>query len=100
MAPYPAMDPFGRVVLADAPVEIDERMLSEIAAMTGGEYFRATDNDSLQKVYEQIDALEKSKIETSESTEYHEKYAVWALAALALLVLEFVVRRLFLRRLP
>ncbi len=99
-APYPAYDRFGRMVLVDMPVEIDEQMLTDIAAMTGGEYFRATDNNSLQEVYERIDALEKSKIETDEHTDYHELFAAWALAALALLVLEFVIRRFFIRILP
>ncbi len=99
-APFPAYDRLGRMTYIDAPVEIDEQMLSEIASMTGGEYFRATDNDSLQEVYERIDALEKSKIETDEHIDYHELFAVWALAALALLALEFIIRKLFIRTLP
>jgi Ca-activated chloride channel family protein len=99
-APYPAYDPFGRMVVVDVPVEIDEDILTEIAAGTGGEYFRATDNDSLRQVYERIDALEKSKIETSETTDYQELYGAWALLALLLMVSEFVVRRFLLRELP
>jgi Ca-activated chloride channel family protein len=99
-APYPAIDRFGRTVYVDMPVEIDEQMLGDIASMTGGEYFRATDNDSLAEVYDRINALEKSLIETNEYTEYHELFAPWALAALALLVLEFAIRRLILRQIP
>lgn len=99
-APMPYYDRFGRTVFMDAPVEIDEQMLTEIAAMTGGEYFRATDNSSLREVYERINALEKTKIETNEFTKYHELYEIYALIALALLVLEFVIRRLVLRRIP
>ena len=99
-APYPAYDRFGRMVYIDAPVEIDEAMLAEVAGETGGEYFRATDNNSLAEVYRRIDALEKSRIETSEFTLYRELYLHWVLAALVLSVLEFVIRRLVLRRLP
>ena len=99
-APMPYYDRFGRTVFMDAPVEIDEQMLTEIAAMTGGEYFRATDNNSLREVYERINALEKTKIETNEFTKYYELYEIYALIALVLLVLEFVIRRLVLRRIP
>lgn len=99
-APYPGRDPFGRIFFVDMPVEIDEQVLTGIASMTGGEYFRATDNNSLEEIYKRIDALEKSKIESSESTDYHERYAGWAIAALVLLALEFVMRRLVLRQLP
>ncbi len=99
-APMPHYDRFGRTVFMDAPVEIDEKILTDIAAMTGGEYFRATDNNSLREVYEQINRLETTKIETNEFTKYHELFARYALLALALLVLEFVVRRLVLRRIP
>ncbi len=99
-APMPYYDRFGRTVFMDAPVEIDEKILTDIAAMTGGEYFRATDNNSLREVYERINQLEKTKIETNEFTKYHELFAHYALLALALLVLEFIVRRLVLRRIP
>ncbi len=100
-APSPAYyDMFGRLVFVDMPVEIDEQMLTEIATMTGGEYFRATDNDSLQMIYERIDALEKSKIETDIYVDYHELFAWWAIAALALLVLEFIIKKFLIRVLP
>lgn len=99
-APMPAYDRFGRMVFVDAPVEIDETMLTEIASMTGGEYFRATDNNSLREVYDRINALETSRIDTTEFTRYYELFAIYALAALGLLLLEFVTRRLVLRRIP
>ncbi len=99
-APSPAYDAMGRLVFVDAPVEIDEEMLSEIAAMTGGEYFRATDNNSLQNIYAKIDTLERSKIEVEGGIERHELFALWALIALACLVLEFLVDRILIRRLP
>jgi Ca-activated chloride channel family protein len=100
-APSPShYDMFGRLVFIDAPVEIDEQILTDIASATGGEYFRATDNGSLEEVYKRIDALEKSRIEADANVEYHELFMAWALAALGLLVLEFVVRRLAIRELP
>lgn len=99
-APMPYYDRFGRTVFMDAPVEIDEQMLADIAAMTGGEYFRATDNNSLKEVYERINALEKTKIETNEYIRYTELFGLYALLALGILVLEFIFRRLILRRIP
>lgn len=100
MAPSPAVDMWGRMTFIPTKVEIDEEMLTNIAGMTGGEYFRATDNNSLKEVYERINALEKTRIETSEFTHYNELYSRFALAALVLLVLEFIMRRLVLRRIP
>ncbi len=99
-APMPYYDRFGRTVFMDAPVEIDEKILTDIAAMTGGEYFRATDNNSLREVYERINQLETTKIETTEFTKYHELFARYVVLVLGFLVLEFVIRRLILRRIP
>jgi Ca-activated chloride channel family protein len=62
-APMPVPDPFGRTVLRSVPVHIDEDTLKEIAKTTGGEYFRATDTDSLRKIYARINELEKTKTE-------------------------------------
>ena len=100
MAPTPAYDIWGNEVIVQVQVEIDEDVLREISAKTGGEYFRATDNNSLTDVYEKINELEKSKIETNEYTKYNELYAGFALLALLSLVLEFVIRRLVLRSIP
>ncbi|MCL2561033.1 MAG: VWA domain-containing protein [Rikenellaceae bacterium] len=99
VAPMPYIDRWGRMAFMDMPVEIDEEMLSEIAAMTGGKYFRAIDNTSLSEIYESINALERTIIETNEFTRYHELFARFALAALTLLVLGFLLRSLILRRL-
>ena len=81
-------------------VEIDEKMLSEIAEKTGGEYFRATDKTSLERIYNQIDAMEKSKVEKYDITHVHEEYLIYALAALALLLMEFFVKYIVLKRIP
>ncbi|MCC8035919.1 MAG: VWA domain-containing protein [Rikenellaceae bacterium] len=100
MAPTPAYNMWGDMVFVPAPVEIDEDMLTEIAEMTGGQYFRATDNNSLKEIYDVINQLETSSVETSDYTRYHEKYTPFALLALGLLLLEFIVARVFIRRIP
>lgn len=100
MAPYPTVDFFGNPTVVQAKVEIDEKMLGQIANLTGGRYFRATDNAKLQSIYDEINGLEKSKVEISEYTNYTEEYFVWAAAAIALLLLEIVLRNLLFKSLP
>lgn len=100
-APYPVIDERGRVVdVVEAKVEIDEEMLRTIADKTGGEYFRATDKDSLKRIYEQIDSMEKTEVESYDITHVHEEYLNYALAALVLLLLEFLVKYIVLKRIP
>lgn len=100
-APYPVFDQRGNLVqTVNMKVEIDEEMLRKIAEQTGGEYFRATDKQTLQSIYDQINSMEKSRVEVSEFTILHEEYLVWVLAALAALLLEFIVSRLILKRIP
>ncbi|MFI3290023.1 MAG: VWA domain-containing protein [Rikenellaceae bacterium] len=100
-APYPRVDPFGNIIdYVQAKVEIDEAVLRQIAESTGGEYFRATNNDKLEAIYEQINTMEKSEVEIAERTLYHEKFLVWVVAALSLLVAEFLTKFLILKRLP
>lgn len=94
-APYPVQTPFG-TRYQDMQVEIDEDLLKGIAQMTGGEYFRATNNKALEQVYQKIDQLEKSKIEVNEYAKREEKYRGWLLAAFILLLLEFALRRTYL----
>lgn len=100
MAPYPAVDMFGNQSFVQMEVEIDEETLTTIAKTTGGEYFRATDKVKLKAIYDQINQLEKSKVEVSEYTTYHEKYLLWALGGLLILLLEYIFRTLILKRLP
>ncbi|MFR9669161.1 MAG: VWA domain-containing protein [Rikenellaceae bacterium] len=100
-APYPRVDMYGNVVdYVQVKVEIDEKTLREISQTTGGEYFRATDEDSLQRIYDQINEMERSKVEMYEFTIHHEKYLMWAVAALVLLLLEYILKTLIIRRLP
>jgi Ca-activated chloride channel family protein len=98
MAPYPVNTPFG-VQYQDMPVEIDEAILKEISETTGGKYFRATDNNKLVQVYNEIDKLEKSKIDVKQFSRKEEKFFIPALIAFCLLVLEILVRNTLFRNL-
>ncbi len=96
-APYPVPTPFG-VQLQNVPVEIDEEVLQQIAALTGGKYFRATDNDKLKQIYQEIDQLEKSKIEVKHFSKKNEQY--FGLAGLCLLIVQVLLRYTLLRKIP
>ena len=98
VAPYPVQTPFG-IQYQDMPVEIDEPVLKDIAQSTGGKYFRATDNDKLIQVYNEIDKLEKSKIDVRQFSRKEEKYLVPALIAFFLLFSEIVIRNTIFRNL-
>lgn len=100
-APYPLFDERGREVqTVTMKVEIDEEILRKIASETGGEYFRATDELSLIKIYEQINSMEKSRVESLELTHINEEYLIFVLWALALLALEFMLKYIVLKRIP
>jgi len=99
-APYPVQDMFGRKYLASMPVEIDEEILQQISDITDGKYFRATDNEKLRQIYYEIDKLEKSKIHVKEFSRKEEEYLPFALSALVLVLVEFLIRRIFLRSIP
>ncbi|MGI9497945.1 MAG: vWA domain-containing protein [Mariniblastus sp.] len=72
-APVPVLDPFSnRRVLQMMPVNIDEETLTQVAEITGGKYFRATSSESLEKIYEEIDMLEKINVEASHYVDYQE----------------------------
>ena len=100
-APYPVFDERGREVdVVNMKVEIDEKILRDIATQTGGEYFRATDKKTLEAIYEQINTLEKSRVEVENRTTLHEEFLVFVLWALAALLLEFIINRVVLNRIP
>lgn len=99
-APYPAVDMFGNMTFINQKVEIDEKTLTEIARLTGGRYFRATDKEKLQAIYDEINQLEKSRVEVTERITYHELFLGWVLAALALLTAELLLSNLVLNRIP
>ncbi|MFZ2339821.1 MAG: VWA domain-containing protein [Bacteroidales bacterium] len=98
MAPYPVQTPFG-TQYQNMPVEIDEDILKDIAANTGGRYFRATDNNKLVEVYSEIDKLEKSKIDVRQFTKKEEEYLPLAIIAFSLLAIELLLRFTILRKL-
>lgn len=98
-APYPVQTPFG-IQLQNVTVEIDEAVLQQIAAITGGQYFRATDNDKLKQIYQEIDQLEKTKIEVKHFSKKQEQYFWFALIGMLLLVVEGVLRYTVLRKIP
>jgi Ca-activated chloride channel family protein len=98
MALTPVPTPFG-IQLQNVETQIDEDLLKEIAKMTDGQYFRATDNNALVKVYEEIDQMEKSKISVQEHHKKTEEYLKFAIAAALLLLLEILLRYTLLRNL-
>jgi Ca-activated chloride channel family protein len=98
MAPYPVQTPYG-IQYQDMPVEIDEGILREIAQTTGGKYFRATDNNSLEQVYKEIDKLEKSKIDVRQFSRKEERYLIPALIAFFLLIFEITARNTIFKNL-
>jgi len=97
MAPYPVQTPAG-IRYREMRVEIDEETLQDIAGMTGGNYYRATDNESLKKIYSEIDQLEKSKINVQELSRKREEFMPVALIMAALLLLEIIIRYTLLRK--
>ncbi len=98
MAPEEAVG--DQYVFVPVENELDENLLNQIATTTGGKYFRATDNESLQKIYTEIDRMEKSKIEVRNFTERPEEFLPLAIIAGALLLLELVFRNTLLRTIP
>jgi len=78
-------------------VEIDEALLKDIAKVTGGKYFRATNNEKLEEIYDEINKLEKTEIEEFKYTRYEEKFRPWVLLAGALLLLEWMLRNTLFR---
>jgi Ca-activated chloride channel homolog len=97
---YPVDDPiFGRRYVS-MPVQIDEDLLQQIAQITGGKYFRATDETSLEKIYAEIGEMEKTKIEVKEYTRYSELFIPWLAFALILLLTEIVLANTVFRKIP
>jgi Ca-activated chloride channel family protein len=90
-APYPVQTPFG-VQYQRMKVDIDEGTLSKIASITGGKYFRATNNETLKEIYTQIDKLEKAKIDVTQYRKKTEMFLPWTIIALVLLSFEFLLK--------
>ncbi|WP_018028777.1 vWA domain-containing protein [Porphyromonas somerae] len=96
---YPIQTYLG-VEYVSMPVEIDEASLKQIASATGGQYFRATDNNSLHQIYEEIDQLEKVKLKVESFTQKEELFPPYLWAALILLFAALLLRSTLFRRMP
>lgn len=99
MAPYPFETPFG-IQYQNVPVKIDEPLLKRISQMTNGKYFRATNKSSLTKIYQEIDKLEKSKIDVTEFKRKKEEYLPLLIFAIILLCAEVILRQTYFRSNP
>lgn len=99
-APYPFRLPGGTIQMQMVPVDIDEPTLQQIASITGGQYFRATNNSSLKSIYAEIDKMEKTKISVREFSKKQEEYTRIALVVLSLLLIEWLLRITILKRIP
>lgn len=99
-APYPQIDPFGRKVYVQLPVDIDEETLTEIARKTGGKYYRADNADTLRAIYAEIDRLEKTEAEVKKYQRYRELYPWVLLPGLVILLLEVILSNTVWRKLP
>ena len=81
-------------------MKIDEKTLQDIASITDGKYFRATNNNSLKEIYKDIDLLEKSKIEVNEFHKKSEEFIVFALLAFAFILVAFILKITYLKQIP
>jgi len=96
-APYPFQTPFG-VQYQDVEVQIDEETLQNIATVTDGKYFRATNNNKLKEIYKDIDKLEKSKIEVTEFHKRSEEFSNFAIPAFIILLFGFILEKTYLKQ--
>ena len=99
VAPYP-MPVAGGVQYVNMPVEIDTKMLADIAAATEGDFYRATNTAELKNIYKEIDRLEKSKLNVKKFSKRYEAYQPFALAAAISLLIEILLRIIVFRRIP
>jgi Ca-activated chloride channel family protein len=99
-APIPVQDMFGRTVTRNMPVEIDEEVLRQIAEKTDGAYFRATNNNKLREIYQEIDQLEKTRLDVKHFSKKKEEYFPFLLAAMLLLLVEILLRYTVFRIIP
>lgn len=100
LAPTPIQTPGGEIVMQNERVNIDEKLLTEIATQTGGKYFRAKDNQSLSAIYKEIDQMEKTKVEIQSTVFYVERFHPFALLAIIFLLLEMLLKFTVFKRFP
>ncbi len=100
LVPYPFRDVYGRKVYQNIPIEIDEEVLKKIALVTGGKYYLASDTETLRKIYDDINKLEKTKIEHLGYREYSELFYYFLIPGLFLLLLEIILSNTVFMRVP
>lgn len=93
-------DPYGRPITQNISVAIDEQTLKKIASMTGGEYFRATDKNTLKSIFNEIDKLEKTQMDVKQFNKTEDNYMPWAILLLLLVCFDIVIRHTVLRNIP
>lgn len=94
------VDPFGRPITQKVKADIDEDVLKAMAQLTGGRYFRATNKSKLADIFDEIDQMEKTKMNVREFSRKEEEYLPFVLAALALLLLHIILKNTILRNIP
>lgn len=99
MAPYPVQTPFG-IRRQMMQVDLDEKTLTAVAEMTGGKYYRATDNEKLKAIYQEIDQLERTKIEVTAYKKFTDLFPSWLLFGFVLMGAELGLSHLVLRKVP
>lgn len=100
IANVPVVDAEGRMRLEKQAADIDEALLTQIATMTGGRYFRADNTQTLSQIFEQINRMAKTSQDSPRYGEYRELYPYLLLAALSLLVIEAILAKTVFRRIP
>jgi len=100
LVPYPFKDVYGRVVYQKIPIEIDEEVLKRIAGLTGGKFYLASDTETLRKIYDDINRLEKSNIEHFGYREYNELFPFFLIPGLILMMLEILLANTLFMRVP
>lgn len=100
LAPFPAFDIFGNKVMKQVKIDVDDDALTEIAKITDGIYYRATDTESLKEIYNRIDKLEKTEAEVTQYTEYNELFYYFLLPAFGLLLFEIGLAKTRFRKIP
>ncbi|MBF0594398.1 MAG: VWA domain-containing protein [Candidatus Omnitrophica bacterium] len=100
LVPYPAVDMFGRTVYQNVQIDIDEDILKKISSTANGAYFRATDTTELKGIYDQIDTMEKVKIDETGFRLYDEHFDRFLLAGLLVLLIEVLLSRTVFLRIP
>ena len=99
VAPYP-MQVGGTIQYVNVRVDVDTKTLSDIAATAEGHFYRATNTAELKKIYQDIDKLEKTKMEVKKFSKHYEAYQPFAIAAILCLLLEIILRITWFRRIP